>query len=228
MTYKGVLLDFYGTVVEEDGPAINSIVRTIVRDHPEQSRSELAQLWGEAFSSLLTTSYGSSFRTQRDLELESLSSVLRHVGSTLDPVELSAPQFAYWRAPKVRPGSAEFLHSCPVPICIVSNIDQADLDSAIEYTGLPKTARVTSEEFRSYKPRPELFEAGLGLLGLDPAEVLHIGDSWGSDVVGANALGIHAIWVTEQRKSVPSGAKILRQCSDLRDIAPLLEQARGA
>lgn len=108
---------------------------------------------------------------------------------------------------------------------MVSNIDRADLDAAIRHTGLSLPLVVTSQDARSYKPRAELFEAGLGLLGLDHDEVLHVGDSLGSDIAGANALGIDAAWVADQQRAVPEGAKVRRQCSDLRDLLPLLQPA---
>lgn len=223
--YRGILLDFYGTVVDEDGPAIRSIVRRIVRQHPDCSGPSLAQAWGQSFSDLLTASHGATFRTQRQLEIESLTSVLRSVGSTLDPIELSADQFSYWQSPTVRRGAAEFLTACPIPVCVVSNIDRADLDAAIRHTGLPLPLSVTSEEALSYKPRADVFEAGLQILGLGREDVLHIGDSLSSDIAGANALGIDAAWVNEQQRAAPESAKIVRQCSDLRDLLPLLEPA---
>ncbi|WP_415088313.1 HAD family hydrolase [Micropruina sp.] len=218
-----MLLDFYGTVVEEDGPTIRNIVRQIVRDHPEHSAPWLAREWGREFSGLLVASHGRSFRTQRELGIASLTTVLRNIGSALDPVELSADQFAYWQSPSVRPGAAAFLSACPVPVCVISNIDRVDLDAAISHTKLPLPLTIASEEARSYKPRAELFEAGLRALGLDRAEVLHVGDSLSSDIAGANALGIHVAWVNEQQRTAPAGARILRQCSDLRDLLSLFE-----
>lgn len=87
VTYRGVLLDFYGTVVDEDGPVIRRIVRQIVGEHPEHSAASLARTWGRLFTDLLAASHGDTFRTQRELEIESLATLLRTVGSTLDPGE---------------------------------------------------------------------------------------------------------------------------------------------
>lgn len=36
-------------------------------------------------------------------------------------------------------------------------------------------------------------------------QVVHIGDSLSSDVKGAGALGIHAIWLNRSGKEVPDG-----------------------
>lgn len=63
----------------------------------------------------------------------------------------------------------------------------------------------TSEDAKSYKPREELFELALKETGLKPNEVVHIGDSLGSDVQGANVVGINAIWVNRNLRKVPEG-----------------------
>lgn len=222
MTYRGVLLDFYGTVVEEDGAAIRAIIARIAADQPGAREDALARSWGQLFFDLLADAHGVGFRTQREIELQSLATLLQSVGSQLDPHELSAPQFAYWQSPVVRPGAAEFLAACPVPVCVVSNIDRADLDVAVRSTQLPLPLTVTSEDVRAYKPQAALFEAGLGLLGLDRSEVLHVGDSLTSDVAGANALGVDVAWVADPSRHRPEHARIVHQSADLRDLLPML------
>lgn len=112
---------------------------------------------------------------------------------------------------------------CPVPICVVSNIDRADLDAALRCTKLPLPLTATSEDVRAYKPRPEPFLAGLSLLGLQAHEVLHIGDSLGSDIAGANALGIAAAWVNVRGRRAPQDAILAAECSDLRHLIPLIQ-----
>lgn len=45
------------------------------------------------------------------------------------------------------------------------------------------------------KPDPRIFEAALALVGADPARVVHVGDIYEADVVGAQAAGIAAILI---------------------------------
>ena len=121
----------------------------------------------------------------------------------LDAEELSGELYSYWVSPKPIPGSAEFLAKLTVPVCVVSNIDTADLESAISSLGWRFSAIVTSESCRSYKPRPEPFEAALRTLDCAASCVLHVGDSIGSDLVGAASLGIPSAWVNPRRRSLP-------------------------
>ena len=48
------------------------------------------------------------------------------------------------------------------------------------------------------KPRPEIFQATLGALGIAPEEALHVGDNLNADVNGASAVGMKTAWVTRQ------------------------------
>ncbi len=45
------------------------------------------------------------------------------------------------------------------------------------------------------KPEPQAFHAAAALAGVHPSEVLHVGDDWHLDVVGAVGAGGHAAWV---------------------------------
>ena len=46
------------------------------------------------------------------------------------------------------------------------------------------------------KPEPEHFSACLGVLGIEPSRVAHVGDSLHHDVAGATSAGIDSIFIT--------------------------------
>lgn len=62
-----------------------------------------------------------------------------------------------------------FLDGITVPVCIVSNIDRVDLESAVAFHSIKVANIVTSEDARSYKPRPEIFMTALKLMNVKPA-----------------------------------------------------------
>ena len=81
---------------------------------------------------------------------------------------------------------------------------------------------VTSEDARSYKPRPEPFDHALDLLDVRRDAVLHAGDSLSSDVAGANRAGILMAWVN--RSARPRPAEVLRaEVASLAELADLLK-----
>lgn len=202
---KAVFMDFYGTVVHEDGEIINKITDVIIETGSADDRNKIGAFWWNEFQTMFMNAHGAAFETQRELEYKSLEKTLSEFESDANPTELSEMMFEHWIKPPIFGESKEFFEMCPVPIYIVSNIDTADILSALEYHNLNPAGVFTSEDAKSYKPRKELFQLALQSTGLKCNEVVHIGDSLSSDVKGAGALGINAIWVNRSFKEVPAG-----------------------
>jgi len=204
---KAFFVDFYGTVVHEDGVVIKEITRIIEETGKADDSSEIDSFWWKDFQNLFQNSYGETFETQRALETKSIAHTLEKFQSTADAEELSAMLFANWVNPPIFPDSKEFFERSTLPIYIVSNIDTADIQEAIRFHGLTPAGVFTSEDAKAYKPRRELFELALKETGLMPEEVIHIGDSISSDVKGAQALGIRTLWLNRFGKAVPEGVE---------------------
>lgn len=56
-------------------------------------------------------------------------------------------------------------------------------------------AEVYSSETHVAKPQPEAFEAACAALGVTPTNAVHVGDRLFEDVLGAQEIGMRAIWV---------------------------------
>jgi putative hydrolase of the HAD superfamily len=90
------------------------------------------------------------------------------------------------------------------PIAAVTN-GNADLQGI----GLAAhfTTTVSAREFGIGKPDPRIFHEACRRLEVQPHEVLHIGDDWALDVVGAHGAGLHSAWVRrEGDPTMPAGA----------------------
>ncbi len=202
---NAVFLDFYGTVVFEDGESIERISKIIQATGEVDDISEVGSYWWNEFYAMFVNAYGENFRTQREIELQSLAKTVEYFNSSADAVQLSNEMFAYWQKPPIFEESKAFFEKCPMPIYIVSNIDTEDIREAIKFHGLTPATVFTSEDAKSYKPRKELFEYALNATGLKPEQVVHIGDSMSSDVEGASALGIDTVWLNRRNRDVPEG-----------------------
>ncbi len=200
---KAIFIDFYGTVVYEDGEIVSKISQLIYETGNAQNSVEVDAYWWNRFKNLFENSYGENFQTQRELETKSLLDTIAYFQSSQDGVKLSNEMFEYWKRPPIFEESKEFFEKCPVPIYIVSNIDRVDILEAIDYHGLKPQDVFTSEDALSYKPRKEMFEYALQQTGLKAEEVLHIGDSLSSDIKGAATAGIKAVWINRNGKKVP-------------------------
>ncbi len=53
---------------------------------------------------------------------------------------------------------------------------------------------IFSDEIGYTKPNPRIFKAALKKLKVQPNEVIHVGDLLATDIVGAKAVGMKAIW----------------------------------
>jgi 2-haloalkanoic acid dehalogenase type II len=222
---RALLLDFYGTLVHEDTKVVEAICQEVSRNAPAASPAEVARTWWSAFGALTTASHGPGFRLQRDLARMSLTDTVRHHESASDPGLLLEAQFAYWQRPQIHPDTRNLL-AAALPACVVSNIDRADLAAALAHHELGGhfTHVVTSQDARAYKPRPEMFTTALGLLGLGAHEVIHVGDSLTSDVVGAARLGIPVAWVNRERRPAPgTGPRPTYEVTDLSELLALLD-----
>ncbi len=217
---KAFFIDFYGTVVHEDGEVIRRITQEIADTGSVINKSEIDSYWWNIFQKSFMNSYGDNFETQRNLEYQSLLKTVQHFSSTADANKMSNMMFEHWMKPPIFEESKKFFQICPIPIYVVSNIDRADVLKAIEFHELKPTGVFTSEDAKSYKPRKELFELALKTAGLSPNEVLHIGDSMSSDVKGATNVGINAIWINRSGKEVPEGVQAV---SNLLEIYKFIE-----
>lgn len=211
---KAIFSDFYGTLVHEDGAVIKRITKEIAETGTTDNMSEIGGFWWQEFQSSLERSFGDGFQTQRELEYLSLRKTIEHFRSTSDAGILSELMFDFWVKPLAFEDSKPFFEQCGLPVYIVSNIDRQDVCGAVEYHGFSPAGIFTSEDARAYKPRSEIFMLALENTGLNPHEVIYIGDSLSSDVAGAQSVGIRALWLNRNSREVPRGVSSVKSLTE--------------
>jgi putative hydrolase of the HAD superfamily len=74
-----------------------------------------------------------------------------------------------------------------------------------------------STEVGAAKPDPAIFHTALAANGLQPAQALHVGDSWREDVLGAQAAGLSALWLDRNWAAGPAAVanRVARLSPDL-------------
>ncbi len=207
---KALFVDFYGTIVHEDGEVIKQISQEIYDTGKVNDKSEISSYWWSEFQNAYLSAYGDNFVTQRELEYKSLEKTIQHFNSSADAQILSNLMFDHWIKPPIFEESKQFFELCPISIYVVSNIDRDDVLQAIKYHDLKPADVFTSEDAKAYKPRKELFEFALNRVGLSPEEVLHIGDSLSSDIKGASSIGINVIWVNRNNRETPENVMAVK------------------
>jgi 2-haloacid dehalogenase/putative hydrolase of the HAD superfamily len=225
---RAILLDFYGTVVEEDDAVVSAICEEIAGAAAgDPSPSEISSYWGRRFHELCDMSNGLEFQLEKAVERQSLADVLRHFGVDFDAEPLCDRLFEHWRRPPIFPEAKAVLADIPVPVCLVSNVDNAEIEAALDHNGLSFDPIVTSEDCRAYKPHPAPFMRALEVLSLAAQDVLHVGDGLSSDVQGAQALGIPVAWVNRTGRSLREGMEEPDfTVADLRGVLAVMEGDR--
>lgn len=218
---KAIFSDFYGTLVHEDNGVLKKI-SLMVAEECKMDIKEIIPLWGKEFTSICAEAYGDNFITQNAAVRKALDNIFDRLGSKLDRDELCQMMYECWRKPEILEGTREFLENAPLPVYVVSNIDTDDMKAALDFNKLDLADYFSSEDARSYKPRPEIFRYALEKTGLSPDEVIHIGDSIGNDVKGASAAGIKAVFLNRKGIDVPEGVISVNKLSDIWEIVSAL------
>jgi putative hydrolase of the HAD superfamily len=114
-------------------------------------------------------------------------------------------------------------------LAVVSNFDYAPTARLVlEREGVAGLfdAIVVSDEVGWRKPRPEIFHTALDRLGVGPGEALFVGDRADIDVLGAQGVGMQAVWLNPAGEPLPAGAPEPEfQVRDLAEVASLVRRA---
>jgi HAD superfamily hydrolase (TIGR01509 family) len=117
------------------------------------------------------------------------------------------------------PGAGPFLRYAHrrAKISIVTNNLLEEQREKLRFLGLSELVDdlVTSEEIGVAKPDPAIFRAALERSGADPRATVVFGDSYGSDVLGAQRAGLPVVWFNRFRAPIPPGAPAVPQLDRL-------------
>lgn len=104
--------------------------------------------------------------------------------------------FAQGAAWELYPEVIETLEQIQIPIVLVSNFDGRVVQILRELDLTPYFQHmVYSSQVGCAKPNRAIFDHALGLICVPPERVLHVGDSWREDVLGAQQAGLQALWL---------------------------------
>jgi 2-haloacid dehalogenase/putative hydrolase of the HAD superfamily len=194
---KAVLLDFFGTVVQED--FVLPICRKIAAASAIKARpDEIRITWSEMYYRQCAQLNGSRYRLQREMELSIIDNLLGRFEADLSCHALGQELFQGWSSPSFFSESKTVLAAIKIPMAVISNIDNTELHMALQNLDLKFNHVITSEDCRYYKPHPEIFRKTLSLLDLTAVDVLFVGDSLHTDVLGAKNAGIPVLWINRK------------------------------
>ncbi len=112
---------------------------------------------------------------------------------------------------------------------IVSNNLAREQHQKLRFCGFDShvDAVVISEEAGVSKPDPAIFRIALERIGAAAEETVMIGDAWRTDIAGARAAGIAAIWFNPQRRPRPEPWPDVREIRSLEPASAVLATIFG-
>jgi putative hydrolase of the HAD superfamily len=129
-----------------------------------------------------------------------------------------------WR---VYPEVEEVLHALKARGLITAVVSNWDIRLGPLLDGLGLTPYldhvVVSAVVGWEKPHPRIFASALELADVPAAQVLHVGDNYQQDVVGAQQMGIYAVWLRRRG----GGGADCPVVSSLRELLPMIDGAPG-
>ncbi len=104
-------------------------------------------------------------------------------------------------------------------IGLVTNNTREEQEEKLRAIGMDRAIdfMVTSEEQRIFKPDPRIFHHALEQAGSTANQTVMVGDSWDSDVTGAVAAGVSAVWLNRWGAKAPHPGMAV----ELRSLRPL-------
>ena len=151
---------------------------------------------------------------------ERMARLLAHFGQSPSPARVSRMariyRVAYQSLRATVPGARELLQELRrrgVRLAVVTNNvthEQEEKMRALRLAPLVDKL-IVSEAVGAWKPDPKIFRVALEGVGSRPEHAVMVGDSWSSDVVGATASGVHAVWYNPLRIDPPDSSLIACQ-----------------
>lgn len=215
MPVKAITFDAYGTLLRNEHFML--LPQRIVADHGLSVSSD--DVWHVWINLYYEATQLAPFRTLRDIQGHVLPRVLRHFDVRADAVPYVDLFFKVTTQVALYPEVRSVLHALDDIRCaIVSNADREHL--AAWNFALPMEFILISETVRAYKPHRLMFQTAVETFGLQPHEVLHVGDSDVDDVKGAKAAGLQVAWVNRDGRA--RRADMPRPDCEIADLTELL------
>ena len=130
---------------------------------------------------------------------------------------------AAWQPVPGALGLAAAVRQAGLPFVIVTNNVTSEQKIKLEHCGLLPyvDALITSEDVGVTKPDVRIFQAALASAGVDAANAVMLGDSWLTDVTGARAAGLRAVWLNRAGGLAPQPT--WDRVSEIQSLEPLAD-----
>ena len=229
-----ILFDYGDTLVTTDPPYVERIRRALKTLGYPRSPAEMdhAFLTADHETSVLALEWEGEmdrrrfdavfFQTMMGLlaiEVDDLAAFARDMGRAMSEFDV-----AYLTRAEV-PETLDALTQREIPLAVLSNNDGRTVQKC-EAAGIDAhfVHIIDSTQEGLSKPDPRLFHRAVERMGVAAESVLHVGDLFGCDVLGARAAGVPVVWYNHRAfRPVSPVADEVSEVRSLLDILKLWE-----
>ena len=159
------------------------------------------------------------FRTVTDIFTEGYEYLFNKYNINMEPREAAEFLAKSHNGSELYPESLEVLNELKKKknVCIISDTDTIMINSLITTFGIKKV--YLSQDYQVYKFDRSgiLFKTALKDFHINPEEMLHIGDGV-NDVLGANLVGAHSVWINRNNKLWKEEEKPTYEIGSLKEL----------
>jgi 2-haloacid dehalogenase len=144
----------------------------------------------------------------------------------VDDPEAPARSLPSWEPHPDTRAALEDARSRGWKLAILSNTDRDFIDASMERIGVPFEFAIVASEIGSYKPARDHWDAFFERVDVPRDRHVHVAQSHFHDIVPANELGLHTVWINRyaERKEPPA----TRELPDLTALADTLDELVAA
>jgi putative hydrolase of the HAD superfamily len=81
-----------------------------------------------------------------------------------------------------------------------------------------------AEEIGASKPAPDMFHAALEKAGVEPRQMVHVGDNPEHDIAGAKSVGMRTVWMNAREQEWPGGERADREIDNLLQLPDAIRE----
>ena len=226
---KAIFFDYGNTLVEDTTDKYGDIDRYVQSiGYPALTREQFDAAWGaaEAFTGKYRSVHGKrTWKKDRFWYTVCREFLVAAFGedAAAHAETMHATQFFTNTIYPDTIGTLEELKRRGYRLGVISNWDAPTLHENFERFGMTKYFDhiLPSYEAEANKPHPHIFEVAMNALGVAPADSMHVGDSYGCDVMGAIGVGATPVWIDRDEDTPagkPEGLIEIRTLGDLLGI----------
>ena len=216
-----ITFDFYGTLVQWHETLQAAFVEILHRHGRADSQAAtLAHAFHEEGRRLRDTP---PWKPYRQVLCDSVIFAMTQVGLTANAADIDGliTRLSHIPAHADVPAALAVLKQ-RYRLAAISNTDDDLIAGSLPSLGLGLDAVVTAQQAQAYKPDLRLFQHAHKVLGVTPADVIHIAASQPLDMAVCRVLGIRAFWVNRRGERAEEQYKPFTEVTTVAEAVALL------